>query len=424
MLTSILLCLTCCLQTPDPSLRLRAEAAARDTLPLYTWLHAHPELSGHEVLTAAKLADALRHLGARVHEHMGGQGLVGVLPHPHGAPGPVVLLRADMDGLPVTEQTGLPYSSQQPGVMHACGHDIHMSTGVGALRLLQQNPHLWRGTVLLMAQPAEEIVTGARDMVADKRFLRLIADVGKPIAALAWHDAALPAGTVALRAGAISASVDSIDIVVHGVGGHGAQPQTTVDAVVMAADMVMALQTVVSRRIAPGDVAVLTIGQFEAGTKRNIIANKATLSLTVRSFSPQVRAKVISEIRRIVMHMAQAYGAPQPPEVVELPQHVDSVINDAPLNERLSRVFVQHLGAEHVLEAEASTGGEDFGAIPLALGVPGLLMRLGAVNPQLYANTAADKLPGLHSEAWAPDALPTLSTGIYATVLAVSELTR
>ena len=405
---------------PDPTLVHRAAEVTAHLMPVYTWLHAHPELSLNERDTAKLLAQRWRNTGAEVHEGIGGFGVVAILRNRVHGQGPWVLVRTDMDALPVQEDTGLPHASVTPGVMHACGHDIHMTCAMGVAQMLRQDEQSWRGTVVFVGQPAEELGRGARLMLADPRFLKILQPLGSPRAVLALHDdAELLAGVVGLRPGAVTANVDSVDIIVHGRGGHGAKPETTVDATVMASEMVMALQTIVSRRMAPAEPTVVTVGQFESGQKRNIISNRATLKLTLRSYSPRAREQLKTEIKRIAAGIGQAYNAPTPPEVVESPEHVQSVVNDPALTARVQEVVQAQWGTDRVQDATPTLGGEDFAEFATHFGCPALLLRIGGVPAAAYAQRDTVPLPSLHSDKWAPDPLPTLEAGIGAMLLAV-----
>ena len=417
--------LTCALAliTAEDPLRTACHDAAAAALPTYEWLHAHPELSGSEQATAARFAAELKRLTPEVFEQVGGHGVVAILRNSKSPQGPTVLYRADMDALPVTEATGLAYASTVPGVMHACGHDVHMSTALAVANVLHAHEAQWRGTLVLVGQPAEELGSGARAMLKDPQWAKILAKAGPVKLALAWHDdAGFPAGSVGLRSGPITAGVDGVDIVVHGKGGHGAKPHQTIDATVIGAEIVGALQTIVSRTLPPGEQAVVTVGQFISGTKRNIIAPTATLKLTVRTYDAGVRTTVLKRIHEIATHLAAAHDVPQPPDVLAPDAPVPSVINDAAWTERLRGLLVEKLGAEQVGTAEQSMGGEDFSEFGAKW--PLVLMRLGAVEPHVFARTPAADLPGIHSEKWAPDALPTLQTGVYGMVLAIGLATQ
>lgn len=386
----------------------------------YEWLHAHPELSNQERATAARLADALRGLGFDVHEGVGGTGVVAVLTGQ--GPGPTVLYRADMDGLPVTEKTKLPYASQNPGVMHACGHDLHMATALGALRVMSHTRQTWSGAIVFVAQPAEEIGAGARQMLADGRFRSLLARYGKPSVALALHDAAdLPAGQVALSSGYTTANVDSVTLTLHGKDGHGARPHETVDPIVMAAEVVLQLQTIVSRRIPPDQPAVISVGKIQAGTSHNIIPSSAELLITVRSRDDVTRQKLLTEIEHIATSVAASYHAPAPPTFVLRDGFTPSNLNDEAWSRRLGQRFTALLGAGRVVPIPPSMGGDDFARFSRDLGVPGVYWRLGAVAPSAFASRERKPLPGLHSAEWAPDVRTALPVGIQTVVAALDE---
>lgn len=390
----------------------------------YRWFHQHPELSNQEHETASHLAKSLRHLEFEVEEGVGGTGLLATLAggKAPGGPRPVVLYRADMDGLPVQENTGLPYSSRNQGVMHACGHDVHMAVALGSLEVMAQTRNEWAGTIVFVAQPAEEIGAGARQMLADPQFKKLISKLGKPRVALALHDSAdLPAGQVAISPGYITANVDSVDVVLHGRGGHGAQPHEAIDPVVMAAEVVMQLQTIVSRRIPPSRRAVVTVGKIQAGTKHNIIPPSAELLLTVRSYDDATRQQLLREIEHIARSVAASYHAPRPPEVTQRDEFTPSGFNDESWSERLKARFVSLLGAERVAEMPPTMGGEDFAQFGRQLGVPGVLWRVGAVSTAAFARRNEQVLPGLHSDAWAPDAATAIPVGIQTVVAALRE---
>lgn len=391
------------------------DAATKTARAEYEWFHAHPELSNKEVQTAKHLAHALRGLGLEVHEGIGGTGIVAILEGK--GEGPTVLYRADMDGLPVTEATGLPYASKNAGVMHACGHDVHMATAIGALSVLAATRDTWSGTVIFVGQPAEELGAGAKAMVADRAFGRLLKKHGKPTLAVALHDAAdLPAGQVSLIEGAHHANVDSVDIVVHGKGGHGARPHESIDPIVIGAEIVMALQTIVSRRLRPDEKAVVTVGKFDGGTKRNIIPPSATLMLTVRSYGPKTRKVLLTEIERVAKNVAKAHRAPKPPTIV-VGDGLPSCKNDPQWTRKVRAAFEKELGADKVKRHAPSLGGEDFGVFGTALGVPAIMWKLGAVKPARWKKGA--DLPGLHSDRWAPDPDLTLRTGIRTVVASI-----
>lgn len=375
---------------------------------LYQHLHVHPELSLNEIETSRRMAEEFRTIDLVVTEKVGNTGVVALLKN---GLGPTILIRADMDALPVTEKTGLPYTSRAAGVMHACGHDIHMTCLVGAARLLNQIREQWKGTVVLIAQPAEEKGEGAEAMLKDGLFTRF----PKPDYALALHvDSQLPTGKIGYRAGHAFANVDSVDITVFGRGGHGAYPHLTVDPIVIASEIVLALQTLVSREIKPYECAVVTVGSIHSGTKHNIIPGEAKLQLTVRSYGDEIRAKLLEGIQRIAAGVARAHKAPRDPEICAS-ESIPSTFNDPNLVARIVPVFQKIFGSENVVEKDPEMGGEDFGLYGRA-GVPAFLFRVGSIPPGKMGSLS------LHSAEYAPDPLPTIQTGIRAMVAAVLEL--
>jgi amidohydrolase len=391
----------------------------------YRSLHAMPELSTQEVKTSAFVAKRLRELGYEVTERVGryrepGTTCYGVVAILRNGEGPVVLVRSDMDGLPVAEQTGLEYASANAGVMHACGHDVHMTTLLGTAKMLADLKSQWRGTVMLVGQPAEEIVRGAEGMLADGLYERF----AKPDFAIALHDwAVLESGKVGWRAGQFMAATDSLNLVIRGVGGHGAAPHATKDPVVMAAETVLALQTIASRERSPLDPVVVTVGKIEGGTKRNIIPDEVRLFLTVRTMSPEVRERVLASIERIPRGVALAAGVPddRAPVYEHLPaESVASTFNDPELTRRLATAIGREIGAANVVEVQPSMVSEDFGRFGLNGTIPTALLALGAGDP---AALAAGTQPGLHSSRFAPsDPALVLRTGVRAAVSAVLEL--
>jgi hippurate hydrolase len=391
---------------------------------LYIDLHKNPELSMKEQRTSARMAEELRKLGYEVTAGVGGTGVVGVL---RNGKGPTVLLRTELDALPVEEKTGLPYASTATGVnpqgqtvpvMHACGHDVHMAGWTGAAALLARTKDRWRGTVLMIAQPGEETVQGARAMIADGLFVRF----PKPDFAVAVHDSSdLPAGKVYFVPGPAMASVDSVDVTIFGRGGHGAKPDTTVDPVVIAARTVLAFQTLVSREKDPLEPAVLTVGSIHGGTKYNIIPDEVKLQITLRTFNPEVRKLLLSGIERTAKAEAAAARAPKEP-VVKVSESQDSTYNDPALTKRLAAVLAKQLGAENVQEIRPEMVAEDFGEFGKAAGVPSVQLRVGAVEPSRYeaSKKAGAPLPSLHSSGFAPDRERTIKAA--ATVLTFSAL--
>lgn len=414
----------------DPAGLEGLEELIPDLDACYRELHQHPEVSLKEFETARRLAGWLRDAGLEVTEGVGGLGVVGVLAN--GA-GPVVMLRADMDGLPVREQTGLDWASQatvtndegEPvSVMHACGHDMHMATCLGAARWLSGHRDRWRGTLIVIGQPAEEIVQGAVRMVADGLFTRF----PKPSWVIGVHvSASMPSGEVGIVPGPASAASDSVDITFYGRGGHGAAPHLAVDPVVMAARAVVAMQTIVAREIDPFDPAVVTVGMFHAGTKRNIIPDEARIQLTVRSYKPEVQQRILAAIERIAKGEAAAAGAPREPDVQIISQQsAGVVVNDPELSARLLSALQRPLGRESVKLAEPVMTSEDFGVYGRAAGVPSIQLRLGAVEPRVYLEAREQgrlhELPGLHTARFAPDRIRTLRTGTAALAWTVLEL--
>jgi amidohydrolase len=396
-------------------------ALTRDLEKTYIQLHQAPELSLHEGKTAATLVQELKPLGYEIADNIGGHGVVATLKN--GA-GPVVLLRTDMDALPVQENTGLPYASKVRTadgvpVMHACGHDLHMTAWLGTARYMVTHKDQWSGTLMLVAQPAEEVVKGARAMLADGLYTRF----PKPDYAIAVHDDAnLPAGTVGYTSGYAMANSDSIDVIIHGRGGHGAFPQSTVDPVVIAARTILALQTVVSREKDPLEPAVITVGQVHAGAKNNVIPDQAVLGLSVRTYKAEVRDQVLKAIERIANGESQAAGATHPPEV-KIIESTKAVYNDPKLVDRVVSALSQSLGSKNVVTAPPVMGSEDFSYFSEG-GVPIFMFWVGAVQPEKYvaAKQSGQPLPSLHSALFAPDLEPTLHTAILAEVSSLLEL--
>jgi hippurate hydrolase len=396
-------------------------------MTLYRDLHANPELSMQEVRSAARMAAEAKKLGFQVTTGVGKTGVVAVMKN---GPGPVLLMRADMDGLPVAEQTGLPFASKikatsvagvESGVMHACGHDTHMTAWVGAARRLAAMKDKWSGTLVMIAQPGEEIGVGAKAMLDDGLFTRF----PKPTHAIAFHDAAsLPAGTIGYNVGPALANVDSVDILVKGVGGHGAYPHTTKDPIVLASRIVTALQTIVSREVDPQEPAVVTVGSFHAGAKHNIISDEATMLLTVRSYTDETRRILLDGIRRIVRGEAIAAGMPDdrmPVVTIREGEHTPATVNTEKLTTSTAALFTERFGPERVLKTRPVMGGEDFGRFYLAdKSIESLIFWVGGVPQAQWDKAGGDpaKLPSLHSPFWAPDAEKTISTATEAMVVA------
>lgn len=390
---------------------------------LYRQLHRRPELSGQEKATAARMAAELRKAGFQVTEGFGGHGVVGLL---RNGAGPTVLIRTDLDALPVEEKTGLPYASENPGVMHACGHDLHMTALVGAARVLSQLKDHWKGTLLLVGQPAEETVGGAAGMLAAGLYQKF----PRPDYCLALHvDAALEAGKIGYREGFMMASVDAVDITIRGLGGHGAYPHRTKDPVVLAAQVVLALQTIVSREVKPIEPAVVTVGKIQGGTRRNIIPDEVRLELTVRTYSEETRSQVLVAIERITKGIVSAAGLP--PERAPLvrvrdDEHSPATYNDPALVRRTITAIRVALGADRVVEREPEMGAEDFGLFgKVEPPIPSFMFRVGTVDAQRWAEArkpGSHGLPSLHSSQFWPEPEPAISTGVQAMVAAALEL--
>jgi amidohydrolase len=389
----------------------------------YRQLHQHPELAHQEQRTARGVAERLRSFGYDVHEGVGGTGVVALL---HNGDGPTVLLRADMDALPVREQTGLSYAStetsadqdgHQVSVMHACGHDVHVTCLLGAAELLAAATGQWSGTLVTLFQPAEELGDGARGMVEDG----LAKIVGRVDVALAQHVLPFPAGQVRTRPGPVLSAADSMRITLHGRGSHGSMPQAAVDPVVLAAMVVVRLQGIVSREIAPTDPAVLTVGSIRAGTKSNVIDDHAVLELNIRSYSEETRQTILDAVRRIVTAECQASDSPREPEF-ELFDRFPATHNDPAITERVRACFDDFFG-DRAADLDLQSASEDFGDLPTALGVPYSYWGIGGVDPDTFeaarrAGRVSQDVPVNHSPYFAPVVQPTLDTGTQALVVA------
>jgi hippurate hydrolase len=397
--------------TNEPELSERLRSVYRD-------LHRHPELSFAEHRTAGIVAAWLRELGLEVLEGIAGTGVVGVL---RNGAGPTVLLRADMDALPVAEGTGLDYASEVEGVMHACGHDLHVTCLLGAVTKLATGRGAWSGTLLAVFQPAEELVRGAKSMVADGLYER----AGRPDVVLGQHVAPLPAGAIGLRPGPAFAASDAVRITLHGAGGHGSRPEATVDPVVMAAATVLRLQGIVSRELPASETAVVTVGSLQAGTKNNIIPDDATLQLSVRTYNEAVRTKVLAAIDRIARAEAMASGATKEPEF-ELVESTPAVLNDADAVERTRGALESVVAPGAVVDPGPATGSEDVGVLASSAGVPIVFWLLGGADPGLFAGATSVEdvarivggLPSNHSPRYAPVEEPTITIGVNALVAA------
>ena len=382
---------------------------------LYRDLHSHPELSHEEHRTAAAVADSLSQFGFEVTTGVGGTGVVGVL---RNGDGKTVLLRADMDALPMAEDTGLPYASATPGVAHSCGHDMHVTCLLGAAQLLATGEKHWRGTLVTVFQPAEETIDGAAGMVADG-----LADLlPKVDVALGQHVAPLPAGYLAATAGPAFASADSIKVTVYGRGGHASRPETTVDPIVLAASIVLRLQTVVSREITPGTPAVLTVGSLNAGTKANIIPESAEILLNIRNYTAQSRDIMMASIARIVTAECEASGSPRKPDI-EYFDHAPLTDNNPDVAAAVTTAFTAAMGEHVLLPAPKVLGSEDFSEIADGVNAPYCYWLFGGTDPQTFATAAAagrldSDIPSNHSPRFAPVSQPTLDTGTTALVAA------
>ena len=445
MKTKTLLALLFALSTAVPAVAQQSLDAMVDReitslVATYKMLHASPELSHREEKTSAFFATQLRALGYTVTEHIGkydrpgftGYGVVAVMKN---GDGPTVLVRTDLDALPVEEKTGLPYAStvkakndagQDVGVMHACGHDIHITNMLGTAKVLAQLKEQWHGTLVLIGQPAEETVDGARAMLADGLYTRF----PKPDFAIALHDSAdVEAGRVVYCPGYAMASSTSIDVVIRGLGGHGSKPEATKDPIVMAAEIILQLQTIVSRENSPLDPAVVTVGSIHGGTKRNIIPDEVTLQLTTRTFKEDVRLRIIASIERIAKGVALAAGVPEDRapiiKVVES-ENAPALYNDPKLTERVTTAIGRAIGTDNVTKVAPLMGSEDFGRFSLDRQIPAFMFWLGAIEPsRVEASRKSGKpLPSLHSSLFEPLPEPTLRTGVRAMTAAVLELMK
>jgi hippurate hydrolase len=403
------------------------EPHIRDLLPdlekVYTDIHAHPELSMQETRTAGIAADRLRSAGFEVTTGIGKTGVVGLL---RNGDGPVLMLRADMDALPVREETGLAYAStatatdstgKQVPVMHACGHDMHVTWLIGAATVLAQTRETWKGTLMPVFQPAEETGAGAQAMIDDGLMTRF----PKPDAVLGQHVMVGPAGTIGGRSGVITSAADSLQIRLFGRGAHGSMPQAAIDSVVMAAATVLRLQTIVSRELAATDAAVVTIGSLQAGTKENVIPDEAVIKLNVRTFDEGVRKRVLDAIRRIVNAEAAASGAPKPPEITPIDRY-SVVSNDPDATRRVVEAFRAHFPADRVRETGPTSASEDFGSFGVQWHAPSVFWFVGGTDPDVYDKAKAagriSELPTNHNPRFAPVLHPTLETGVTTLVVA------
>jgi hippurate hydrolase len=437
--TGLLLLFTLVAAAAD-DLRPQVDPELPYLLDLYRGLHARPELSHHEERTAALLAGELRKAGYAVTEHLGkytdGSAGFGIVALMKNGSGPTVLVRTELDALPVDEKTGAPFAStvrsknaagQDVGVMHACGHDLHMMSLLGTAQALARMKDRWSGTLMLIGQPAEETVEGARAMLADGFYARF----GKPDYAIALHnEPTLEAGKVGLVSGAVYASATTVEVRIRGVGGHGAHPESTKDPVVMAAQYVLALQTIVSRQTLPLEPAVVTVGSIHGGSKNNIIPDEVVLALTVRAFNEDVRQNILASMERMARGVALAAGVPdgRPPIMTVFDaESVPATYNDPKLVDRLKRVFAGALGDSRVVEVKPVMVSEDFGLFGLdGHQIPLVLFLLGTSSAEELqeARRTGKPVPSLHSSLFLPQAEPALRTGITATASAVLDLLK
>jgi amidohydrolase len=426
--------------TAQQSLDAMVDREIGQLVATYKMLHAAPELSHYEAKTSAFLATQLRALGYVVTDHVGkydrpewlGYGVVAVMKN---GDGPTVLVRTDLDALPVEEKTGVPYASkvktkndagQDVSVMHACGHDIHITNMIGTAKMLVQLKDQWHGTLVLIGQPAEETVNGARAMLADGLYTRF----PKPDFVIALHDSAdVEAGKVTYYPGYAMASSTSVDLVIRGLGGHGAKPEATKDPIVIASQVILALQTIVSRENSPLDPAVITVGSIHGGTKRNIIPDEVTLQLTIRTYKEEVRQHILASIARIAKNVALAGGVPEeraPILTVIESENAPSTYNDPQLTERVAAAIGRTIGKDHVIKASPLMVSEDFGYLSLDHQIPAVMFWLGAVDPVKVeaSRKSGQPLPSLHSSLFEPLPEPTLRTGVKAMTAAVLELMK
>ncbi len=410
-------------QRPAEPVLAGLAALLPDLKSIYTDIHSHPELSMQETRTAGIAADRLRKVGFDVTTGVGKTGVVGLL---RNGDGPTVMLRADMDALPIKEATGLPYASavvakdrdgNTTPVGHMCGHDMHVTWLIGTTTLFSQVRTGWKGTLMAVFQPAEETAEGSRAMIDDG----LLARFPKPDVILGQHVMSIPAGTIGWRSGVMTSAGDSLQITLFGRGGHGSMPQASIDPVVMAAALVMRLQTIVSREVAPTDAAVVTVGALQAGTKENVIPDNATIKLNVRTFDENVRTRVLAAIKRIVNAEAEASGAPKTPDITPLDRY-PLLVNDATATKRVVDALRAYFPASEVVETKPSTASEDFGSFGTEWHVPSVFWFVGGTDPELYAKAKAagktNEIPTNHNPRFAPVLDPTLHTGVETMVTA------
>jgi amidohydrolase len=395
---------------------------------LYRDLHRNPELSLQEEKTAARLVKEMEVIGFQVTPKVGGTGVVAVFKNGNG---PTILVRTDMDALPVTEQTGLEYASKittrdkngrEVGVMHACGHDMHMTCWIGTAKALVAIKDRWQGTLVFIAQPAEEIGAGARLMLEDGLFKKF----PKPDYCLALHcDSSLEVGHINFTEGLAMANVDTVDLVIKGKGGHGAQPHTTVDPIVLSARIILDLQTIVSREVAPNDPAVVTVGSIHGGSKHNIIPNEVRLQLTVRSTKDSTRKHILDAIGRIAKTAAEGARAPEPEMTVQLDEFTPALVNNPALTRKMVTLFKEVLGDDKIRERPTQMGGEDFSRYAMGGQIPIFMYFLGTISPERFAESkkqGGKPLPSMHADGYFPAIEPSIRTGVKTMTLAVLQL--
>jgi amidohydrolase len=418
---------TCVTAQAPPDLAASVEHELPALTETYKNLHRNPELSHHEEKTSAYLAAELRKLGYAVTEHVGkyedGSQAYGIVAVLQNGSGPRLLIRSDMDALPVEEKTGLDYASkvrstnaqgQDVGVMHACGHDIHMTVLLGTARELADRKSQWHGTVFLIGQPSEETIDGARAMLADNLYQRF----GRPDFVLSEHDSNdVDAGSVSLKGGPLLASSTGINVTIRGIGGHGSRPETGKDPIVLSAEFILVAQTIVSRQIDPQQPAVLSVGFIHGGTKNNIIPDQVELGMTLRTYSTALRDAILADIRRTTNGLAEAYGVPTDRmPIVKVLESTSATLNDSSLSERLRKSATAVLSTDHVEEAKAVMGSEDVGLFTLEGKIPGVMFWLGAADPAKLAESRKNgtSLPSPHSALFAPVYAPAIKTGVTA----------
>jgi hippurate hydrolase len=423
----LLAVIACATATARAAVPAQVDAIYPDVEKLYIDLHQHPELGFHEQRTAAELAARVKALGFEVTTGVGGTGIVAILKN---GPGPTVMLRTELDALPIEEKTGLPFAStvktrndagETIPVSHMCGHDLHMAAWVGTAELMAKNRGAWHGTLMLVGQPAEELVSGANAMLKDGLFTRF----PKPDYVLGLHDeSSLPAGVIGFHPGHFRAAVSNLDITIYGRGGHGAAPNKAIDPVVIAARVVLALQTIVSRENNPFDPAVITVGSIHGGSAWNIIPDQVKLQLTVRSFDPETHQRMLAAIAREAKGEALAANAPKEP-LIEVRSGTDVVNNDPELTQRAVAVARTALGADRVVEMPAKMGSEDFSQYGLA-GVRTVLLHVGAVDPAKLEESLKTgvPVPDVHSPFWAPVREPTIKAAITVETAILTDLLK